>query len=61
MTNSSYQSPYKFKTRPYACRGTCRERAAATPEERESQHVALTPLGAICNLCHGPVKDAKDE
>lgn len=52
--------PYKFATKPYKCRGTCRERQAATPEERENQHVALTTLGAICNLCHGPVKDAKD-
>lgn len=53
--------PYKFKTRPYKCRGTCRERDSATPEEREAQHVALTPLGDICSICHGPVKDAKDE
>lgn len=53
--------PYKFKTKPYKCRGTCRERDAATPEERESQHVALTVLGDICSICHGLVKDAKNE
>lgn len=52
--------PYKFPTKPYSCKCNGHERKAATPEEREAQHVALTPLGAICSLCHGPVKDLKD-
>jgi hypothetical protein len=61
VTNPPYISPYKFQTKPYKCRCGSREIKAATPEQRESQHVALTGLGAICNLCHGPVKDAKDD
>jgi hypothetical protein len=58
---TAYQSPYKFATKPYKCRCNSRERKAATPEKRENQHVALTSLGAICNLCHAPVKDVKDD
>jgi hypothetical protein len=61
MTNPPYQSPYKFATKPYKCRCRSRELAAATPEERENQHVALTGLGEICSICHGPVKDRKDD